>query len=379
MPTDMFQFNTGSERSIFYAITDSKIKYLANLFESRVVFEEDISLPVGEYFQLTMTFNKDGLSFYANDDLIFNKTDDGFTDLGGSLSIGGLRLMHDRGSQQIIDTFPSFADYANSYMADMSIYSYFARVSMSNISDINKFLKENIDRTQPSSVLGVNKLKDMKCPKAMNIYTDGEIGVRAMSYRAHINGINGINEDVQRANSVTIIYDANDISYGKNIEAEIILDGKQTDTSSGITLFNSGMDKYSLYGSRCVEYRTTDIMHTAISIVSNDLTGDLQIVLGKDVDVDDRLLSQGTISEKQSILDAVGSECKIITVGKGSKLPINSSGYVKKISIRDGIVYFNNIQVCDISSILTSDKHVYPIIFGNTDINIASYNISIGE
>ena len=137
--------------------------------------------------------------------------------------------------------------------------------------------------------------------------------------------------------------------------------------------------QYSLYGSKCVEYGTTDIMNTAISIVSNDLIGDLQIVLGKDVDVDDRLLSQGTTSEKQSILKAVGSECKIITVGKGSKLPINSSGYVKKISIRDGIVYFNNIQVCDISSILTSDKHVYPIIFGYTDINIASYNISIGE
>ena len=250
---------------------------------------------------------------------------------------------------------------------------------MSNISDINKFLKENIDRTQPSSVLGVNKLKDMKCPKAIAIDTDGNISVSAMSYRAHINGINGINEGVQGANSVMITYDSNDTSYGKNIEAEIILDGKQTDTSSGITLFSSSMDKYSLYGSECMEYDTTDIMHTAISIVSNDLIGDLQIVLGKDVDVDDRLLSQGTISEKQSILDAVGSECKIITVGKGSKLPINSSGYVKKISIRDGIVYFNNIQVCDISSILTSDKHVYPIIFGYTDINIASYNISIGE
>ena len=379
MPTDMFQFNLGSERSIFYAITDSKIKYLANLFDSRVVFEEDISLPIGEYFQLSMTFNEDGLSFYVNDDLIFNKSDDGSTDIGGSLSIGGLRLLYDRGSQQIIDTFPSFADYANSYMADMSIYSYFARVSMSNISDINKFLKENIDRTQPSSVLGVNKLKDMKCPKAIAIDTDGNISVSAMSYRAHINGINGINEGVQGANSVMITYDSNDTSYGKNIEAEIILDGKQTDTSSGITLFSSSMDKYSLYGSECMEYDTTDIMHTAISIVSNDLIGDLQIVLGKDVDVDDRLLSQGTISEKQSILDAVGSECKIITVGKGSKLPINSSGYVKKISIRDGIVYFNNIQVCDISSILTSDKHVYPIIFGYTDINIASYNISIGE
>ena len=108
MPTDMFQFDLGIERSIFYAITDSKIKYIANLFESRVVFEEDISLPIGEYFQLTMTFDDDGLSFYANDDLIFNKPDDEFTELGGSLSIGGLRLMYDRGSQQIIDSFPSY-------------------------------------------------------------------------------------------------------------------------------------------------------------------------------------------------------------------------------------------------------------------------------
>ena len=69
-----------------------------------------------------------------------------------------------------------------------------------------------------------------------------------------------------------------------------------------------------------------------------------------------------------------------VTIDTGSfETANNSSGYVKKISIRDGIVYFNNIQVCDISSILTSDKHVYPIIFGDTDINIASYNISIGE
>ena len=129
--------------------------------------------------------------------------------------------MYDRGSQQIIDSFPSFTDYANSYMADMLIYSYFARTSISNISDINKFLKEAIDRTQPSSVLGINKLKDMKCPKTMSIDTDGNISVSAMSYRAHINGINGINEGVQVDNSVMITYDSNDTSYGKNIEAEI--------------------------------------------------------------------------------------------------------------------------------------------------------------
>ena len=379
MPTDMFQFNLGSERSIFYAITDSKIKYLANLFDSTDIFETDISLPVGEYFQLSMVCNDDGLSFYVNGDMIFSRQSDDFTEIGRSLSIGGLHLVYDRGSEQIINTFPSFSDYANSYMADMSIYSYFARSSRTNIHEVNKFLAECIDRTQPSSVLGINKLKDIKCPKNINISKDGYIGVSGMSYRAYIDGVNGVSEWSGDANSIGIIYDPNNISYGKNIDAEIILAGKQVDSPSGITLLNGGMDKISLYGSKYLEYETTDIMNSSISIVSNDLTGNLQIILGKDISVDDRLTSQGILSEKESVLEAVGYECKIITVGVGSKLPINSSGYVKRISIKDGIVYFNGIRTCDISSILISDMYAYPIVVGEFGMGILSYNISTGE